>query len=529
LNNDGQAYFDLTQAIAQITGGMTGYTCTFHSTQAAAEFGVNAISNPQMYYSFTSVVYISVVQTGTVTNCRWVAGIELIPIECNGNTVSGFASLDFDNNCNTFEAAAAGIPVYLTHNNDVYITYTNPDGYYNFVNVPDGQNTVYINAPESASVSPSSHIITMPGNATEQNFCISTDDEIVNDVAVTLIPVIPAQSGFQASYALIYQNLGNVMQSGSVTLQFDTNHLNFTSAMPVMAQSGNTLTLDYANLMPFQSKVVLIYFTVNVPQITLPGTILTFTANIMPTVGDINVANNTSVMTQTVVGSYDPNDIAVREGEIITEAQADDYLNYTVRFQNTGTANAQKVRVVVALDENLDWATFEALTASDEFTVKRTDNEVEFLFTGIDLPFENDVTGTVPESNGYFIYRIKPKASVTIGDEMSAVADIYFDFNDPITTNTVTTTVQNVAGVNENSLDSFTVYPNPASSNVNLMVLNTDNGFDVTVIDMLGKTVINNSFATNEASLDISVLNSGIYFISITADGKSQVKKLIVK
>ncbi|PZR19866.1 MAG: hypothetical protein DI539_12665, partial [Flavobacterium psychrophilum] len=393
-NNDGLAYFDLTQAITQVTGGSTGYTCTFHTTQIAAQLGVNPITNSQNYHSPIGIVYISVIQTGTVSNCRFVAPIELIATECNGNTISGFASLNFDNDCDTFEAAASGIPVYLTHNNDVYITYTNSDGYYHFNNVPDGDNSVYILADTNTTVSPLNYAIVMPGEAVEKNFCITPEFEAVSDVAVTLFPITTARPGFPASYVLVYQNLGTITQNGSITVQFDTNHLNFTNASPAMTQSGNTLTLDYVNLYPFQSKTVLLYFTVNVPQITPIGTSLSFTASITPLTGDVNQGNNTSVINQIVVGSYDPNDIAVREGEFITETQADDYLNYTVRFQNTGTANAENVRVVVGLDENLDWSTFQALSASDEFTVKRSGAEVEFMFTGIDLAFENEEAGT---------------------------------------------------------------------------------------------------------------------------------------
>lgn len=525
-NGDGAAEFDLTAIIPQIAPNPDFTVVTFHETELAAQNGFNAIPNPENYVNINPQQVLYARGQSTTSDCHWVVAFHIFVTECNDNSVSGFVSLNLDGNCETFEAAAAGIPVYYTHNNDVYIAYTNLDGYYSFNNIPDGAGTVYIPGGALSTVSPENYTVTMPGNDEDFNFCI-TPGAIINDVAVTFIAIGQARSGFTASYVLIYQNLGTTTQSGDITLVFDDYNLDFLSAIPSMVQSGNTLTLSYTNLMPFETRVAIVSFTVMVPQITPAGTILNFNATITPLTGDVNTSNNVSLMSQVVVNSYDPNDIAVREGEVITDEQTNDYLNYTVRFQNKGTANAENVRVVVDLDENLDWSTFEALSGSDAFTVKRTGNEVEFMFTGIDLPYEND---DEPGSHGHIIYRIKPKADVTIGDSMSAQADIYFDFNDPVITNIVTTTVENTAGIKENDINAFTVYPNPASGNVNLILANTNaNRFDVSITDVLGKVVIENTFNGTEANLNIGTLKSGVYFINITAEGKQSTKKLIVK
>ncbi|PZR03144.1 MAG: hypothetical protein DI539_26655, partial [Flavobacterium psychrophilum] len=228
--------------------------------------------------------------------------------------------------------------------------------------------------------------------------------------------------------------------------------------------------------------------------------------------------------------SMDPNDITVREGEFITEEQADDYLNYIIRFQNKGTAEALDIRVTSLLDSNLDWSTFEPVASSHNYQANRKNNQVEFLYKGINLAFENEDTGEVPESNGYVIYKIKPKTNVTIGDSMLAQAAIYFDFNEPIITNQVTTTIQSVTGINDNNPGMFKVYPNPASANVNIHLSDAEaNGFEVTIIDMLGKTVLKNSFTANDGSLNTSSLSNGVYFVSVTAGDKQRVKKLIIK
>ncbi|PZR19686.1 MAG: hypothetical protein DI539_13210, partial [Flavobacterium psychrophilum] len=96
-NFDGFAYFDLTQAGAEILNGQSGLTITYHSTQAAAEFGVNPITTASNYHSVLGTVYASVVQTATTTNCRTVVPIQLIVHPRPANPVmSAYALCDDD-------------------------------------------------------------------------------------------------------------------------------------------------------------------------------------------------------------------------------------------------------------------------------------------------------------------------------------------------------------------------------------------------------------------------------------------------
>ena len=52
-------------------------------------------------------------------------------------------------------------------------------------------------------------------------------------------------------------------------------------------------------------------------------------------------------------------------------------------------------------------------------------NAVKFIFNNIYLPSENnDPAG----SNGYIQYKIKPLATVEVGDQVTNEAKIFFDF-----------------------------------------------------------------------------------------------------
>lgn len=85
-----------------------------------------------------------------------------------------------------------------------------------------------------------------------------------------------------------------------------------------------------------------------------------------------------------------------------------------------------------------------------------------------------------------------------------------------------------------NGIDELSVYPNPATDKLNLNFFITENAtITANVIDMIGKTVMNQNFTAqegfNQSALDISSLNNGIYFLRIQQNDQIVVKKFVVK
>lgn len=519
---------DLTQKTPEIIQNLENINISFHETDEDAEFNAAPIVNANTYITTSILPYtIWVRATNIETGCFKITSFSIVGGGCTDNTISGFASLDLDGNgCEVFEAAAAGIAISYTNDNIVHTTYTNADGYYSFENVPDGVNVVSAATVGPYTSTPNAYNFTMPANETDVNFCISAT-EIINDVAIGIVATTQARPGFSATYVLVYQNLGTTIQSGTVSFQFDSAKLTFVSASSPMVAVGNTLSLTYTNLYPLQINAIALEFTVMEPPIVNSQDVLTFTATIDPVTGDNNPEDNTAILNEIVVNSYDPNDIAVREGEYITKEEAEGYLNYVIRFQNTGDADAINIKIENTLDDNLDWSTFQPISASHTYKTNRIGKEVEFLFDNIHLA---DSLSNEPESHGHVIYRIKPKAGVKIGDVMAAQAHIYFDFNPAIDTNIVKTTIQNTAGVQENIVSEFKVYPNPASGKVNLHIQNSNaTSFDLTITDILGKTILKSKLQNNDTNLDISSLTNGIYLITLEGGGARVSKKLIIK
>ena len=108
-----------------------------------------------------------------------------------------------------------------------------------------------------------------------------------------------------------------------------------------------------------------------------------------------------------------------------------------------------------------------------------------------------------------------PKTSLIIGDQLTNRADIYFDYNVPVLTNTTVTTVELNTGMAATGLGhGLVVAPSPSNGMVSLRwndALLNNARFDV--LDALGRTVysVRMSQANNNHSMDLSFLAEGSY------------------
>lgn len=78
----------------------------------------------------------------------------------------------------------------------------------------------------------------------------------------------------------------------------------------------------------------------------------------------------------------------------------------------------------------------------------------------------------------------------------------------------------------EFDINSFSLYPNPANGGTVTITSASNNIKNVQVYSLLGKQVINTKTVN---TIDVSGLNTGIYVIKITDNGKSATKKLVIR
>ncbi len=135
-----------------------------------------------------------------------------------------------------------------------------------------------------------------------------------------------------------------------------------------------------------------------------------------------------------MVNSYDPNDKICLEGEIEAPSKIGEYLHYIINFENVGSADAVNIVVKDVIDvTKFDEKTLQILDSSHPVRAKINSNIAEFIFEGINLQHGG---------HGNILLKIKTRDNLVVGDVVTNKADIFFDYNLPITTNLASTTFQ---------------------------------------------------------------------------------------
>ncbi len=186
-----------------------------------------------------------------------------------------------------------------------------------------------------------------------------------------------------------------------------------------------------------------------------PGQVLYFNSwvNYIDVNGE-HVANRFNYITE-VQCSFDPNDKLVNPLYPNNYALMGEDLVYTIRFQNTGNAEAYDVIIRDTLDENLDPSTFSVISSSHEEALSTSLAEGKFLTFNFHDIFLPDSTSNFEGSQGYVAYRIKTFEGIPEETIINNSAGIYFDLNPPVATNTTENKMVSTFDFDEDGFELF--------------------------------------------------------------------------
>jgi hypothetical protein len=343
------------------------------------------------------------------------------------------------------------------------------------------------------------------------------------DIQAIFVELEPFRPGFENSVLLLIRNLS---PNEATNLKVQMNQLN-TRLVTLNESEPLTTTMvadsfyswNIENLPPFSSQLIKLQFYT--PDTTSLQTVITHFITLQDQNDETLTYDNTYSWSE-VVGSYDPNDKLCSPGQIYTPAMLANArkLDYTIRFQNTGTFLAEKVIIRDTLNTAfIEDSTLIVHYSTHDMEVKVTDGHIiEFKFDHIMLP---DSASDQAGSKGLVRFSVRPKTDLVLGNQIPNTAHIYFDFNLPIVTNTTLTSYAEVATSDyPNFVGSMKLSPNPTSSFTSLewTELDDPSSCQIVLTDITGRLVKTYNLPQTSAGsldLDLSSRPNGMYLVSL--------------
>lgn len=446
---------------------------------------------------------------------------QTIPIRISKENISGYVYEDLNNNCQFDSSDAPLANRLIQFQPSKRYGYTNEDGYYS-TEVFVGINTVSLAKHKFDSSFCQADTFTFSVSNTKENrLDFGVRKKYVSDIFLRKLDA-RARPGFVFKYNLSAYNKGNV--SGHAFVKILPDPILSLEESNEDYQSGDTLIWEITDLEPKIYYPIMIKTKVPA-DVTLLGQWLESYAWLETA----NKEDSLYLMTE-ITGAYDPNDKLVNPDRGILRSEND--LNYTIRFQNTGTDTAFNVRIVDTLSANYNIGSFNMVDASHPYELEiQPGNVFVWYFDNILLP---DSNVNEPASNGYLSFNIKKDTSLAIGDSVTNKAAIYFDFNPPIITNDATSKIVRVivkpkpVGFSEVVENPVNIYPNPSDNIIHVDYL-LNESYSVSIYNSMGvlKQRLNNQ--QGEVVFDTSDWAKGAYFYElITKDNKRVNGKIIL-
>jgi|GEM_PF-1449673 len=295
-----------------------------------------------------------------------------------------------------------------------------------------------------------------------------------------------------------------------------TSHTNYTIA-------GNVITFNLGTLPPAAHGRVDLRLRAN--SVPRQGDTVLQAATIFPVTGDAVPSNNTYSKYETVLSSWDPNQKTSIPEHYLADATAP--IRYIIDFENLGNDTAFYVYILDTLSALLDVSTLKIIGATHKFDLDLDASGSRYVlklrFNDIGLPGRN----RTEYNKGYLIYEIAPKAGLRKGQQIENTAHIFFDYNDPVVTNTTLNELHPNGITSGQAAIRLNIHPNPVQDvirvdNLDGMAIRAD------IYDVTGRKAGSYSLEKGVNAFDVSAWSAGVYVIKCTApNGETRIFKIV--
>lgn len=331
-----------------------------------------------------------------------------------------------------------------------------------------------------------------------------------------LIPV----TGIHDQWADIYvQNTGCAAMSATLQLNYSSKYAGMPTQIspPAISAVPGIITWNLSSLSSAMPAPKKLHYEGEHGTIPVPiGDTVHTRMVISPMISDVDTTNNIFIKVDTVRAGCDPNAIWVIPDRCFASGADPIPLEYDIHFENTGNDTAHNIYVLDTLSDHLDVSTMRIVLASHKMYVSNWKDAAGRTIVKFDFPqiklLDSSHHGLC---DGAVMYSIKTKGGLPDGTEIKNRAGIYFDVNDVVMTNDVSTGIgcpeTGVATLaNENNTR---LYPNPTKGE--LTITTTMEAHTLSVCDLIGRTRMTKKCSGNTNTIDVSTLTPGIYMLRI--------------
>jgi len=360
----------------------------------------------------------------------------------------------------------------------------------------------------------------------------------ITDLSISIIspklelPVIDTDPTV-GNISCIVNNLGNQVSDDAQVKMALQSYINITGTTPPADMiMDTTIYWTTDNLNPFASSSFAASVEIYFDPVLLEDSAF-ITGEVIPVEPDIYTDDNIDTVHNPWLYCLDPNhkfNNPAGETEMGNIPIETEWIQYTVQFQNTGDAEAHHVLVVDTLSPYVDITTLTILDASDPFTLSMTSDRVyQWYFKNILLsPDETDWENSI----GSFSYRVRLLPGLPEFTQISNIAHIYFDLNDPVATNTTVNTLRDYShSLYEASMQSAVqIYPNPTNG---ILILSGDicSSQFINITDISGRNLplVCITSSNDLMEIDLNQYPAGLYYLIIKGNNGNLISRPVVK
>lgn len=533
---DTSLYTGTATAVVTGTGGTPPYSYAWYDQYFYPAVPIGSTQTISGLHYGTRLQVVVTDANGCVPIANYDSVSILLDPSCFDHIV-GYVYNDVNGNCtrDAGEPAIAGAYLRASGNANTYWANADSTGYYDVAVMPGSYTTTLQlnNYGTCVGTVCTSHYTssfsaigqTSSGNDFGMDLSAQTYDLGVHSGCSRSIP------GTTKDYWVYYYNHGITAAPNTVlTFTHDPN-ITLANTNPAYTSYDATTHLITWNLgnLAANGNWIQVHMTFDVPNTLTLGTYLSGLAEIAPTAADCYSGDNIESISDMVSGSHDPNEKEVYPAGNLSASET--VLHYTVRFQNDGNAPADLVVVRDTLSPNVDPGTVVPGASSHPYKFTLSGNgALTFTFEGINLP---DSIHDEPHSKGFVNYTVHTRPNLPLGTQVNNTANIYFDFNPAVVTNTTTNERSDfqtgIKSVNGDNAMVVSVSPNPVQDKATLHITGATGEVQMDLTDVAGQKVMETKTGNKDITLDSRMFANGMYLYTVKdALGNTRSGKVLI-